>query len=64
MELKHLEVLVKCARQGDESVVPELRQRLERRTEFRRACGDLANQAQKAWLDLVGGVDLQYKESV
>src|SRR5260370_42599506 len=63
-EVERLEALVKRARQGDESVLPELRQLLDRFPELWKRCGDLAAQAQKAWLDLVGGVDLLCKESV
>jgi len=63
-EVQHLEALVKRARQGDESVLPELRQLLDRCPELWKRCGDLAAQAQQGWLDLVGGVDLLCKESV
>ena len=63
-DVRHLEALVRRARQGDESVLPELRQLLDCCPELWKRCGDLATQAQKAWLDLVGGVDLVCKESL
>jgi hypothetical protein len=62
-EVERLEALVKRARQGDESAVPELRQLLDRCPELWKRCGDLAAQAQQGWLNLVGGVDLVCKES-
>jgi acyl-homoserine lactone acylase PvdQ len=62
--VERLEALVRRARQGDESVLPELRQLLDRCPELWKRCGDLAAQAQKAWIDLVGGVDLVCKESL
>jgi hypothetical protein len=63
-EVQHLEVLVQRARQGDESALPELRELLDRCPELWQRCGDLAAQAQQGWLNLVGGVNLVYKESV
>jgi hypothetical protein len=63
-EQEHLEALVTRARQGDESVLPELRQHLDRHPQVWQTCGNLAAHAQAAWLNLVGGADLVIKESV
>jgi len=63
-QVERLEALVKRARQGDESALPELRQLLDRCPLLWKRCGDLAAQAQKGWLNLVGGIDLVYKESL
>jgi len=63
-DVQHLEALVKRARQGDESALPELRQLLDRCPQLWKRCGDLAAQAQQGWLNLVGGVDLLCKESL
>src|ERR1700732_790215 len=63
-EVQHLEALVKRARQGDESVLPELRQLLDRQPEIWQTSGDLAKLAQEAWLNLLAGKYLLLKESV
>ena len=59
-----LESLVQRAQRGDESVLPELRQVLDAHPELWRRCGDLALQAQTAWLQLIGGKDLLLRESL
>jgi hypothetical protein len=59
-----LESLVQRAQQGDENVLPELRQVLDAHPEFWQRCGDLALQAQTAWLQLVSGKDLLLRESL
>src|SRR5262249_26961279 len=60
----HLESLVQRAQQGDECVLPELRQVLDAHPELWQRCGDLALQAQTAWLQLISGKDLLLREAV
>src|SRR5262245_7998003 len=59
-----LESLVERAQQGDETVLPELRQVLDNHPELWQRCGDLALQAQTAWLQRVCGKDLVLRESL
>src|SRR5262249_9701258 len=59
-----LESLVQRAQQGDEDVLPELRQVLDAHPGLWHRCGDLALQAQTAWLQLVCGKDLLLRESL
>src|SRR5262249_35937504 len=59
-----LESLVQRAQQGDEGALPELRQVLDAHPEFWQRCGDLALQAQAAWLQLICGKDLLPRESL
>jgi len=63
-EVERLEVPVQRARQGDESVLPELRQLLDRQPSIWQTSGDLVAQAKEAWLNLLAGKDLLLKESV
>jgi hypothetical protein len=58
------ESLVQRAQQGDEGVLPELRQVLDAHPEFWQRCGDLALQAQAAWLQLISGKDLLLREAL
>jgi hypothetical protein len=60
----HLESLVQRAQQGDESVLTELGQILDAHPEFWQGYGDLALQAQAAWLQLICGKDLLLRESL
>jgi hypothetical protein len=53
-----LRQLEQRARQGDASALPELRQALDDQPEVWRRCGDLATQAESAWLGLACGPDL------
>jgi len=52
------------ARQGDDSVLPKLREILDTRPELWQYYGDLALHTQRAWIDLIAGTDLMLKESV
>jgi hypothetical protein len=62
-EIDHLDWLLQRARQGDESVLPELRTWLERSAVWRQV-GDLGLQARDAWLKLIVGNDLALRESI
>jgi hypothetical protein len=62
--LARLQSLVQRAQQGDESVLPELRQILDAHPEIWQRCGDLAAQAQAAWLGLISGSDLLLRDSL
>jgi hypothetical protein len=59
-----LECLVQRAQQGDESALTELRQVLDAHPEFWQRYGDLALQAQEAWLQLISGPNLLLRESL
>ena len=54
--------LVKAARQGDRSVIPELRRMLWTHPELTKNNGDLASQTQIRWIDLIAGHDLYFRE--
>ena len=54
--------LVQAARQGDRSVIPELRKMMGENPELAKNTGDLAAQSQIYWVDLVAGRDLYYRE--
>ena len=56
--------LVRRAQQGDHSVLPWLRRTLDDDPAIWQRHGDLAAQAQAAWLALVAGPDLVLRESV
>jgi hypothetical protein len=62
--LERLQLLVQRAQQGDEGVVPELRQALDANPEIWERYGDLALQAQGAWLELICGPNLLLRESL
>lgn len=62
--LKSLEELVCRAQRGDAAVLPELRQTLDADPTIWQAYGDLAAQAQAAWLSLLAGKDLLLAEAV
>jgi hypothetical protein len=55
---------VQRAQQGDASALPELRRALDEQPELWRRCGDLAAQAEAAWLRLAAGPDLLLRESL
>jgi hypothetical protein len=59
-----LEELVRRARQGEQSVLPELRMLLDQQPNLWRQAGDLALQARAAWLALLAGPDLLLRESI
>jgi hypothetical protein len=60
-ELVHL---LERARQGDDSVLPRLREVLDNRPELWRHFGDLAFHARECWIKLIAGPDLTLKESI
>jgi hypothetical protein len=62
--LEHLQRIVQRAEQGDASVLPELRRALDEHPEAWRRCGDVALEAQEAWLQLVAGRNLLLHECV
>jgi hypothetical protein len=55
--------ILQRARQGDDSVLPQLKDLLEHRPELWNYYGDLAVHAQEAWLRLIAGADLALRES-
>ncbi len=55
--------LVQRARQGDETVLPQLREMLDTRPEIWEHFGNLAGHAREAWLRLISADDLALKES-
>jgi hypothetical protein len=62
--LERLQALVKRAEQGDESALPELRVALDSNPWIWERYGDLAQQSQAAWLQLIAGPNLLLRESV
>jgi hypothetical protein len=60
----HLASLVQRAQQGDEGALAELRQVLDAHPEFWQRYGDLALQAQTAWLQLISGPNLLLREAL
>jgi hypothetical protein len=62
--MEELQELVRRTQRGDRSVLPALRQALDAHPEIWQAYGDLAAQAQAAWLDLLAGPDVLLRESV
>ena len=61
--LEELNQMLQRAKQGDEAVLPQLRQLLDSRPELWRHFGDLAMHAQEAWLRLIAGPDLVLREA-
>ena len=61
--LTKLQELVTRARQGDDAVVPQMREVLKH-TELWREVGDMARHAQDCWLKLIAGDDHLVKESI
>jgi hypothetical protein len=62
--LERLQSLVKRAEQGDESALPTLRAALDANPWIWERYGDLAQQSQAAWLQLIAGPNLLLRESV
>jgi hypothetical protein len=63
-KLERLKELVRRAQEGDTSILPELRQFLDLNPSVWQVGGDLAVQAQGAWLRLLAPKDLLFRESV
>ena len=61
--LERLQRLVQRAEQGDESVLPELRAALDANAWVWERYGDLSQQSQAAWLQLIAGKNLLLLES-
>ena len=61
--LTKLQELVTRARQGDDAVVPQMREVLKH-SELWREVGDMARHAQDCWLKLIAGQDHLVKESI
>ena len=61
--VEDLNSLVKRARKGDETVLPQLRELLDTRPELWQHFGNLAGHAREAWLRVISGDDLALKES-
>ena len=57
------EILIR-AKQGDPTVLPELRKLFEQRPAIWREAGDLAHHAEKGWIDLIAGGDQMLAESL
>jgi hypothetical protein len=60
--LEEMRAVVARAKAGDESAVPRLREFLDRYPAVWRSYGDLAAQAQAAWVALAAGRDLHLRE--
>jgi len=61
--VEDLDWLVQQARQGDEEVLPRLRDMLDTRPELWQHFGNLAGHAREAWLRLISADDLALRES-
>jgi hypothetical protein len=61
--LDELNWLMDRARQGDEDVLPRLRNFLDTHPDLWRRYGDLGAHAREAWLRLISGSDLALRES-
>jgi hypothetical protein len=62
--LERLQALVRRAEQGDESALPTLRAALDANPWIWERYGDLAQQSQAAWLQLIAGPNLLLREAV
>jgi len=58
-----MNLLVQRARQGDESVLPELRHFLDARPQLWQHYGDVAAHAREAWVRVIAGDDLALREA-
>ena len=61
--VEDLNLLVQRAREGDEAVLPQLREMLDTRPELWQHFGNLAGHAREAWLRVISADDLALKES-
>jgi len=57
-------VLIDRAQAGDRSVLPELDQLLQHRSDIWKQCGDLAHQAEEAWVTVCAGTNLLASETL
>lgn len=61
---EELQQLVKRARQGDRTVLPELKKALDEDPQLWQAVGDLAKHAEATWIRLISKDDLLIQESI
>ena len=61
---EYLQQILQRAEQGDQSVLPELRQVLDSQPELWQRCSDVARNAESKILDLVAGTNLLLAESL
>ncbi len=62
-QVREINLILVRARQGDESVLPELQRVLDENPEIWVRAGNIAAHAQAAWLRLISGPDLLVRES-
>ena len=63
-DIEKLHRLVRRARSGDESVLPELKKTLDENSSIWRQGGNLTKHVEAAWLDVIGRQDLLLRECV
>lgn len=56
--------LIQLAKEGRQEILPTLRHALDVHPELWRHYGNIARQAQAAWLNLIGGTDLYMQETM
>lgn len=61
---EELQQLVKRARKGDRTVLPELRKALDENPQIWQAVGDVAKHAEATWIKLISKDDLLVHESI
>jgi hypothetical protein len=59
-----LQATVELVRRGHRELLPQLRQLLKQQPDVFQYVGDLSRQAERAWLEMLGGEDDLLKESV
>jgi hypothetical protein len=59
-----MQALIDRARGGDHTVLPQLRDLLDRDPRLWQEVGDMARQAEAIWIDLIAGPDLLVRESL
>ncbi len=62
--MDRLRSLVQRAQQGDQTALPALRLMLDEHPEIWHQSGDLARQAELAWIDMIAGQDLLMNEAL
>jgi hypothetical protein len=62
--VEDLHTLLERARAGDPGAAPLVRRVLDEHPEVWQHCGDLARQAERAWVELAGGPDELLKQSL
>jgi hypothetical protein len=64
LDLTGVESLIQRANEGDETVLPALREMLEARPEIWKYCGDLAVKAEREWVGFLSVKSLLVRESL